>query len=63
MSSIESLSACISPLQTAKVFNPMRPEYYRADEMKAPKPKDTSTRDGPAVTITLSDEAKAAIEG
>lgn len=61
MSSIESLSACISPLQTARVFNPTRPEYYRADELKVSKPKDTPATD-PAVTITLSDAAQARLK-
>ena len=55
MSSIEALSACISPLQTARVFNPTRPEYYRADDLKAAPPE-------PAVTVTLSDEAKQTLK-
>ncbi len=55
--SIEQLSACISPLATARVFNPMRPEYYLKD-MVPPPPKPES-----AVKVTLSAEAQTAMKG
>ncbi|CAL4866679.1 hypothetical protein MMA231_00923 [Asticcacaulis sp. MM231] len=60
MSSIEALSACTSPLQTAIIFNPTRPEYYRADELKAAKAEKAAA--DPAVTITLSDQAQAKLK-
>ncbi len=59
MSPSEALSTCVSPLQTARVFNPTRPEYYRADEVKATA---AAAKTEPAVTVTLSDEAKAALK-
>ncbi len=61
MSSIESLSACTSPLQTAIIFNPTRPEYYRADELKAAAEvkKDAASS---AVNITLSDQAQTKLK-
>jgi hypothetical protein len=61
MSSIESLSACTSPLQTAIIFNPTRPEYYRADELKAAAKAEKAAAD-PAVNITLSDQAQAKLK-
>jgi hypothetical protein len=57
MNAIEALSACTSPLQSAIVFNPTRPEYYRADEQKPATAKTAP----PAVTITLSDQARQAL--
>jgi hypothetical protein len=60
MSSIESLSACTSPLQTAIIFNPTRPEYYRADDLKAAKAEKAAA--DPAVNITLSDQAQAKLK-
>ncbi len=57
--SIEQLSACISPLATARVFNPMRPEYYLKDMVAAPPPK---TGLESAVKITLSAEAQTAMK-
>jgi len=59
MSSIEALSACTSPLASARVFNPTRPEYYRADDLKPAAPP---AKTDPAVTVTLSDEAQAALK-
>ncbi len=58
MSLIEALSACTSPLSTARVFDPLSPIYYRADEM-AEKQKAAAALEAPAVKITLSDKAKA----
>lgn len=60
MSSIESLSACTSPLQTAIIFNPTRPEYYRADDLKAAKAEKAAA--DPAVNITLSDQAQSKLK-
>jgi hypothetical protein len=58
MSLIEALSACTSPLMTARVFDPLSPVYYRADEM-ADKQKAAAALETPAVKVTLSDTAKA----
>lgn len=58
--SIEQLSACISPLATARVFNPMRPEYYLKDLMAAAPPPRTEDVNS-AVKITLSAEAQSAM--
>ena len=61
MDSIESLALCKTPLETARVYNPMSPEYYLADQAKAaeqaPPPTD------PAVKVTLSPEAQQAMKG
>lgn len=56
MSLIEALSACTSPLITARVFDPLSSVYYRADEIAAAK---KATADAPAVQVTLSDTARA----
>lgn len=47
------LSAAISPVMAAKVYNPMRNEYYLKNN--TPKPAESD------VKITISDEAKAAL--
>lgn len=57
--SIEQLSACISPLATARVFNPMRPEYYLKDLTVSAPPKTEAVNS--AVRITLSAEAQSAM--
>ncbi len=54
MNLVESLFNCTTPVQTARVFNPTRPEYYRAEE---PLPAE------PAVKVTLSPEAQATLKG
>lgn len=54
MSIAESLSSCTTPVQTARVFNPTRAEYYRADEIQKTEP---------AVKVTISPEAQAALKG
>ena len=59
--SIEQLSACISPLATARVFNPMRPEYYLKDMVAALPAKAAPSADS-AVKITLSAEAQSAMK-
>jgi hypothetical protein len=56
MKTIEALNACISPVSTARVFNPMRSEYYLKDNSPAP------TASSQAVKVTLSAEAQAAIK-
>jgi hypothetical protein len=58
MNAIQALSACTNPLQTAMVFNPTRPEYYRADEQK---PTVSPDADSASVTITLSAQARQAL--
>ena len=45
MSLIEALSACTSPLMTARVFDPLSRVYYRADEVAA---KQKAAADTPA---------------
>lgn len=53
---IEALTACISPLSAARVFNPTRPEYYLKDDTPTP------TAGLQAVKISLSAEAQASLE-
>ena len=60
MSLIEALSACRSPDQFARIFNPTRPEYYRAQDDKAAQTA-AAPKSG-AVTVTLSDAAKAVLK-
>ncbi len=59
MSPSEALSTCTSPLKTARVFNPTRPEYYLADVEKAAA---VAPKADPAVIVTLSEQAKAALK-
>ncbi len=59
MNMYQCLSQCINPLATALVYNPTRPEYYRASEAPA---QATQAAD-PAVRVTLSSEAQAALNG
>lgn len=64
--SIEYLSACTSPVPTAKVFNPTRSEYYLKDDViaaqkAAQKAKEQAPPNG-AVKVTLSSEAQAALK-
>jgi hypothetical protein len=54
---IEALTACISPLSAARVFNPTRPEYYLKDSSPAPVAASQ------AVKVTLSAEAQASLAG
>ncbi len=69
MDSIESLALCKTPLETARVYNPMSPEYYLADQAKAAEqaaPKtapETAPVANPAVKVTLSPEAQQAMKG
>ena len=56
VSSLQYLSLCTSPLQTAYVFNPTRPEYYRQDS------NTDATAAASSVRITLSDQAQAALK-
>ncbi len=58
MTMIESLARCVNPLATATVFNPTRPEYYRAEQLNPPAGHDAE----PAVRITLSPQATAATD-
>ncbi|MBP2157647.1 MULTISPECIES: hypothetical protein [Asticcacaulis] len=53
---IEALNACISPVSAARVFNPMRSEYYLKDN------NPDSTAGSQAVKVTLSAEAQAAMK-
>lgn len=56
MNAIQALSMCTNPVQTAIVFNPLRPEYYLADELKE---SDGDT--GQAVNVTLSEQARKSL--
>ncbi len=65
MDSIESLALCKTPLETARVYNPMSPEYYLADQVKAAEQAapETAPEANPAVKVTLSPEAQQAMRG
>jgi hypothetical protein len=52
----EALNACISPLSAARIFNPMRSEYYLKDNSPPPAAPNS------AVHVTLSAEAQAAMK-
>ena len=58
-SSFDNLLQAVSPVQVARAVNPTRPEYYRADDVKAASKAENAT---PSVTVTLSDEAKALLK-
>jgi len=53
---IEALNACIGPLSTARIFNPIRSEYYLKDSSPAPSASSQ------AVKVSLSVEAQAAMK-
>lgn len=61
MSIFQSLAQCVNPLATAHVFNPTRPEYYLATATPAAAP--AAPAPDPAVRVTLSSEAQAALSG
>jgi len=60
-SSIANLNDCISPVTTARVLDPMSPDYYLADAVKAARQASPAT--DPAVKITISQEAQSALKG
>jgi hypothetical protein len=51
------LSAATTPVAAAKVFNPIRSEYY----LKNVTPQSQPAAPEPDVKVTLSNEAKAAL--
>ncbi len=60
-SSIDNLFDCTGPVQTARVFNPTKPEYYLADRVKAVEQARPET--DAAVKVTISQEARSALKG
>jgi len=55
-----ALSSCLSPVITARVYNPMSPDYYLADVKSSSVA--TGPSQNPAVNITLSEAARAALD-
>ncbi len=60
-SSISHLSECINPVLTARVLNPIGPDYYLADAAKAAEQASPVT--DAAVKVTLSPAAQSAMKG
>jgi len=58
-SSIAYLYECISPVRAARVFNPISPEYYLADQVKAVE--RTRPQTDAAVKVTISAEAQSTL--
>ncbi len=59
-SSIANLFDCTTPVITARVFNPIAPQYYLADQVKALAQARPET--GAAVKVTISQEAQSALK-
>ena len=59
-SSISYLTDCTTPVQTATVYNPTKPQYYLADQVKALAQARPET--GAAVKVTISQEAQSALK-
>jgi len=60
-SSIAHLADCTTPVQTATVYNPTKPQYYLADQIKAVEQARPET--DAAVKVTISQEAQSALKG
>jgi hypothetical protein len=60
-SSIAHLAECTTPVQTARVLNPISPDYYLADEVKTAEQARPET--DAAVKVTLSQAAQSVLKG